>query len=234
MIVLTRRQRWIIGGSAALVMALMSLPLAVVLPLVLPADSGLSARRAEGTPWDGILREANVAGLPLGDTRVGFDVLPLLVGKARMGFAGSRLRGIVEIASGSVGFSRANGIIDLAGRLRPLPLSRITLDQVAVQFRNDLCTSAAGRVRADMAGDIGGLTLPGGMSGTLRCDGGELLVPLVGQSGMERIDVRMSGSGKWRADISVRTTDATLAGKLLSSGFAIGPGGYTVRVSGAL
>lgn len=234
MIVLTRRQRWIIGGSAALVMALMSLPLAVVLPLALPADSGLSARSAEGTPWDGILREANVAGLPLGDTRVGFDVLPLLVGKARMSFAGSMLRGIVEIASGSVGFSRANGVIDLAGRLRPLPLSRVTLDQVAVQFRNDLCTSAAGRVRADMAGDIGGLTLPGGLSGTLRCEGGELLVPLVGQSGMERIDVRMSGSGKWRADISVRTTDATLAGKLLSSGFAIGPGGYTVRVSGAL
>jgi general secretion pathway protein N len=231
---LTVRQRWIIGGSAAAVMSLMSLPLAVVLPLALPADSGLSARRAEGTPWDGVLRDSNVAGLPLGDTRVGFDVLPLLVGQARMGFAGATLRGIVEIASGSVGLSRADGVIDLAGRLRPLPLSRVTLDQVAVQFRNDRCTSATGRVRADIAGDIGGLTLPGGMSGTLRCDGSELLVPLVGQSGMERIDVRMSGSGKWRADVSVRTSDAALANKLLSSGFVTGPGGYTVRVSGAL
>lgn len=231
---LTVRQRWIIGGSAAAVMSLMSLPLAVVLPLALPADSGLSARRAEGTPWDGVLRDANVAGLPLGDTRVGFDVLPLLVGQARMGFAGATLRGIVEIASGSVGLSRADGVIDLAGRLRPLPLSRVTLDQVAVQFRNDRCTSATGRVRADIAGDIGGLSLPGGMSGTLRCDGSELLVPLVGQSGMERIDVRMSGSGKWRADVSVRTSDAALANKLLSSGFVTGPGGYTVRVSGAL
>ena len=234
MTALTRRQGWIVGGSAALVMALVSLPLAVVLPLALPIDSGLSARRAEGTPWDGILRDATVAGLPLGDTRIGFDVLPLLLGQARMGFAGATLRGIVEVSSGSVGLARGNGMIDLAGRLRPLPLSRVTLDQVAVQFRNDRCTSATGRVRADIAGDIGGLTLPGGMSGTLRCDGGELLVPLLGQSGMERIDVRMSGSGIWRADISVRTSDAVLAGKLLSSGFATGPGGYTVRVSGAL
>jgi general secretion pathway protein N len=233
-IALTRRQSWIIGGSTALVMALVSLPLAVVLPLALPDDSGLSARRAEGTPWDGMLREANVAGLPLGDTRVGFDVLPLLMGQARMGFAGATLRGIVELSSGSVGLSRANGMIDLAGRLRPLPLSRVTLDQVAVQFRNDRCTSATGRVRADVAGDIGGLILPGGMSGSLRCDGAELVVPLVGQSGMERIDVRMTGSGKWRAEISVRTSDAVLAGKLLSSGFATGPGGYMLSVSGAL
>ena len=83
MIVLTRRARWIIGISAAAVMAFMSLPLALVLPMVLPADSGLSARRAEGTLWNGVLREANVAGLPLGDTRIGFDMLPLLIGQAR-------------------------------------------------------------------------------------------------------------------------------------------------------
>ncbi len=234
MIVLSRRQRWIVGVSAALVMALMSLPLAVVLPLALPADSGLSARRAEGTPWDGMLRDANVAGIPLGDTRVGFDFFPMLVGQARMGFAGTTLRGIVELSSGEVGLSRATGVIDLAGRLRPLPLARVTLDQADVLFRNDRCIAAAGRVRADLAGDIGGLALPGGMSGTLRCDGADLLVPLVGQSGMERIDAHMSGSGKWRADVSVRTTDAALAAKLLSSGFTTGPGGYTVRVSGAL
>ncbi len=231
---MTRRQRWIIGGSAALVMALISLPLSVVLPLALPADSGLSARRAEGTLWDGTLREASVAGLPLGDTRVAFDWLPLLIGKTRMGFAGATLRGIVEMSSNDVGLSYGAGTIDLSGRLRPLPLSRVRLDQAAVQFRNDRCASAAGRVRADIAGDIGGLSLPGGMSGTVRCDGGELLVPLVGQSGMERIDLRLSGSGKWRADISVRTSDAALTAKLLASGFTTGPGGYTVRVSGAL
>jgi general secretion pathway protein N len=232
--VLTRRARWIIGGSAAVVMALMSLPLAFVLPMALPTDSGVSARRAEGAVWDGVLRDANVAGLPLGDTRVGFDFLPLLVGEARMGFASAALRGIVSLSSGSFGLSRGNGVVDLSGRLRPLPLSRFTLDEVAVAFRNNKCASASGRIRADIASDIGGIALPGGMSGTLRCDRADLIVPLVGQSGMERIDLRVAASGAWRADLSVRTSDPVIAGKLLSSGFSTGPGGYTVRVSGAL
>ncbi len=234
MTTLSRRQRWIIGGSAALVMALVTLPLALAFPLALPADSGVSARRVAGTLWNGTLYEADIAGLPLGDTRVAFDWLPLLVGKARMGFAGTTLRGIVDMSSNEVGLSYGTGTIDLAGRLRPLPLSRVTLDQAAVRFRDDRCASAAGRVRADVAGNIGGLNLPGGMSGTLRCDSGELLVPLVGQSGLERIDLRVTGAGKWRADISVRTSDAALAAKLLASGFTTGPAGYSLRVSGAL
>ncbi len=234
MIVLTRRARWIIGISAAAVMAFMSLPLALVLPMALPADSGLSARRAEGTLWNGMLREANVAGLPLGDTRIGFDMLPLLIGQARMGFASAGLRGILTSSSGSVGLSRGNGVVDLAGRLRPLPVSRFTLDDIAAEFRNDRCVSAKGRVRADVAGDIAGLALPGGLSGTLRCDGADLVVPLAGQSGMERIDLRVAASGKWRADLSVRTSDPAIAGKLISSGFSSGPAGYTVRFSGSL
>lgn len=230
----TRRQRWIVGGSAAAVIALMSLPLAVVLPLVLPADSGVAARAIEGTLWDGTLREADVAGLPLGDTRVAFDVLPLFVGQARMGFAAPALRGILELSSGRMALSTGAGAIDLAGRLRPLPVSRFSFDDLAVDYRDQRCTSAKGRVRADVAGDVAGLTLPGGLSGTARCDGAMLLLPLVGQSGMERIDFRVAASGKWRADLSVQTSDPVLAGKLLSSGFASGPGGYTVRVSGAL
>jgi general secretion pathway protein N len=234
MIVLTRRARWIVGVSAAIVMALVSLPLAVVLPMALPADSGLSARRAEGNVWEGMLRDANIAGLPLGDTRIGFDVLPLLIGQARLGFAAPALRGIVTVSSGDFGLSRGNGVVDLAGRLRPLPLSRFTLDEVAVAFRNNRCASASGRIRADIASDVGGIALPGGMNGTLRCDGADLVVPLVGQSGMERIDLRVAATGSWRADLSVRTNDPAIAGKLLSSGFSSGPGGYTVRVSGAL
>jgi general secretion pathway protein N len=230
----TRRQRWIIGLSAAAVMALLSVPLAVVLPMALPADSGLSARTVEGTLWEGALRQADVAGLPLGDTRVGFDFLPFFVGQARMGFASATLRGILDMSSGSFGLSRGNGTVDLAGRLRPLPLSRFTFDDVAVEYRNGRCVSAKGRVRAEVATDIGGLALPGGMSGTLRCNGADLVVPLAGQSGMERVDLRVAASGNWRADLSVRTSDPVIAGKLLSSGFSSGPAGYTVRVSGAL
>ena len=228
------RVRWIVGVSAAIVMALVSLPLAVVLPMALPADSGIAARKAEGSIWEGILRDVTVAGLPLGDTGIALDVLPLVIGKARLGFASNVLRGIVETSSGRVGLADATGVIDLAGRLRPLPVSRLTLEGVTTEFRDQRCAVARGRVRADVAGDVGGLSLPGGLSGTVRCDGNEIVVPLVGQSGMERIDLRITQNGKWRADLSVRTTDPTIAARLLSSGFSTGPGGYTIRVTGAL
>lgn len=231
---MTRRHCWIVGGSAAVVIALMSLPLSIVLPVALPAESGIAARSAEGSVWRGVLREVNIAGLPVGDTGVALRVLPLLVGEARLGFGAPALRGTLVASSGSVGLLDATGTVDLAGRLRPLPLTRFNLDAVTTEFRDDRCTTARGRVRAEIAGDVGGLMLPGGMSGTVRCDGAYLVLPLVGQSGMERIDLRVAASGKWRADLSIRTTDPTISGRLLSSGFASGPGGYTMRVSGAL
>ena len=231
---MTRRDRWIVGASAAAVMALMSLPLAFVLPMAVPADSGIAARSAEGSVWRGLLREVNIAGLPIGDTRVALRVLPLFVGEARLGFGAPALRGTLVASSGSVGLLDATGTVDLAGRLRPLPLTRFNLDGVTTEFREERCTTARGRVRAEVAGDVGGLMLPGGLSGTVRCDGAYLVLPLVGQSGMERIDLRIAASGKWRADLSIRTTDPAIAGRLLSSGFASGPGGYTIRVSGAL
>lgn len=234
MTALSRRARWMIAVAVALVFAASSLPLALALAVALPADSGVSARRAEGTLWAGTLRQAQVAGLPLGDTNVGFDVLPFLVGQARFGFASNSLRGIVDLSSGAIGLSRGNGVVDLAGRLRPLPLSRLTLDDAVVAFRDNRCVSAKGRVRAEVAGEIGGLALPGGLSGTLRCDGADLAIPLVGQSGMERIDLRLSATGKWRAELSVRTTDPTVTAKLLSAGFSSGPRGFMFRLSGAL
>ena len=138
---MTRRDRWIVGASAAAVMALMSLPLAFVLPMAVPADSGIAARSAEGSVWRGLLREVNIAGLPIGDTRVALRVLPLFVGEARLGFGAPALRGTLVASSGSVGLLDATGTVDLAGRLRPLPLTRFNLDGVTTEFREERCTA---------------------------------------------------------------------------------------------
>jgi general secretion pathway protein N len=231
---MTRARQIGIGVAAAMLFLIALLPLSVALPLVTPPESGLSARRASGTIWSGTLHDARVAGMALGDTRVGLRALPLLVGEAQTWFEAPLLRGII-IASGSgFGMAHGNGAVDVDIRVKPLPLSQLTLDDASVRFTGNRCAGAEGRVRASVTGDIGGLALPGGMSGTLRCDGSALLIPLVGQSGMERLDLRVTGDGKWRAELSVRSTDPAVAAKLVAAGFTPGPGGYAIHLSGAL
>jgi general secretion pathway protein N len=89
-------------------------------------------------------------------------------------------------------------------------------------------------VRATFAGDVGGLSLAQGLSGVARCESGLLLLPLVSQSAMERLNLRIAGDGSYKAELIVRSTDPVLAAKLAASGFASTQAGYVLRLSGTL
>jgi general secretion pathway protein N len=230
----TPRARIGLAGGVGLAFAILLLPLSVALPMAMPRDSGLSAARALGTIWSGTLRDARLAGMPLGDTRVGLLPLALLTGEARLWFEAPTLRGTLFGSRTNFGIANASGPIDVAVRVKPLPLTQVVLDDASARFRDLKCASAEGRVSATVAGDIGGVALPGGMTGTLKCDGGALLVPLVGQSGMERVDLRVTGDGKWRGEIAIRTGDPAVVAKLVAAGFVPGPRGFALRLTGQL
>lgn len=202
--------------------------------MVLPRESGLSARTATGTIWSGVLHDAQLAGLPLGDTRVGLLPLALLTGQARLQFVGVRLRGTLVATPTGFGIAHGIGPVDAGIRVKPLPIAQFVLDDATGQFSGTHCSEATGNVRAVVGGDIGGMTLPGGMTGTLRCDGKMLLLALVGQSGMERLDLRIDGAGKWRAEFAVRAADQATVAKLAAAGFSQGPTGFVIRLTGAL
>ena len=73
---------------------------------------------------------------------------------------------------------------------------------------------------------------PGGaLSGNARCDGGALLLPLVSQSGLARVAVRLSGAGRYRAELLVRG-DEGVRERLLAAGLAPRAGGYGLSVEG--
>lgn len=231
---MTRRVRIALAIVSTLVFVVLLLPLSFALPLILPASSSLSARMAFGTLWSGTLRDARLAGIPLGETYVGLLPLPLMVGEARLRFISPALRGTLVASPGRFGIAHATGPIDIAARLQPLPISQMVLDNARIEFRGRDCVAAEGPVRAVIAGDVGGIVLPGGMTGALRCDGKALLLPLVGQSGLERLDLRITGDGRWRADFSVRSTDPSTAAKLIAAGFKTGPRGLSIRMRGTL
>ncbi|GAA3263359.1 hypothetical protein GCM10020258_28610 [Sphingomonas yabuuchiae] len=71
-------------------------------------------------------------------------------------------------------------------------MTTLALEDVTVRFRDGVCEEAAGRVRATVVGEAGGLPLPPMMMGTARCEAGALLLPMTGQ-GAPRVSTCASG-----------------------------------------
>jgi general secretion pathway protein N len=66
------------------------------------------------------------------------------------------------------------------------------------------------------------------------CDGDALLLPLVSQSGMEKISLRIWRSGRYTAEMRVETADPALSATLGQAGFASIGGGQVLKVEGTL
>ena len=230
---MSRLQTWLALAALALVALVALMPLSVALAMGSASDLGLAARRVEGSVWAGRLRDATIGGVPVGDVRVGLLPIPLLLGRRDIAFAAPALRGTIQL--GAVrGMADTSGTLDPGSAFAPLPPALIDLDMVSVQFAQGRCTRAEGRVRMSFSGSIGGLALPGGMSGLARCASGALALPLVGQSGMEKLLLTIAGDGQWQGRITIRTSDPAQAARLLGAGFATGPGGYRLTVAGRL
>lgn len=228
-------------GRSVFFIATLAFALVALLPLGLAASwfdlggRGLAAREAEGSLWLGALKEAQFGGVALGDVNARLNVLPLLIGRARLSLS----RGGDDAFSGAVSVSRHGfGVDDLSGRLRigalfaPLPIAAFDLDDVSTHFVDGRCDRAAGNVRATLSGEVAGMMLPSGLAGSVRCAEGALLIPLTSQTGMEQANLRIMGDGRWRIDLVVRPADPAAIPRLAAAGFAPGAGGYVRRIDG--
>lgn len=200
---------------------------------------GFAAREVQGSVWFGALKEAQFGTVGLGDLTAGLRGLPLLIGRARIaldrdeGAPADELQGAATITRNSFGFDDLTGRLQLtAGAIGSLPLTQIDLGDVTARFENGLCVEAAGTVRAAVAGDIGGIALPGGLTGTARCDAGALLLAMVSQSSMESFELRLFGDGRYQANVLIRSADATLRDRMVAAGLSATPQGYGLTVNG--
>ena len=55
---------------------------------------------------------------------------------------------------------------------------------------------------------------------------------LPGQSGLEQLNLRIEGDGRWRIELMLHATDPAAQARLAAAGFAPGPGGYVRRIEG--
>lgn len=224
--------------GAMLVIALIALmPLRAAVAIAGLGYYGLSARSVDGPVWFGRLNQARLGDIDLGDVRARLSPIQLVVGRLRLdvaGPAGGGLRGAIGVTRHSVGLDDMTAAVPIGAVFAPLPITRLDLDDVSVRFEDGACTRAEGRVKALIGGAIGGIALPQGMSGTVRCEGRDLLLPLASQAGSEHIDLRIKGDGRYQADFAIQSSDPAVIAPLTAAGFQSTPLGYTLSVEGRL
>ena len=212
-------------------------PLRIALDWLALDERGFAAREAQGSVWLGALSEAQLGVMPLGDLQASLGTFPLLLGRARVDLTrgdAEPFEGAITVSRHSFGIDDMTGRIDSAAALAPLPITSLDLSEVSARFADGLCVSAEGSFKANVAGDVAGLPLTGGLSGNARCQDGALLLPLVGQTGMEALNLRLFEDGRYEVELALRPIDPAMQARLLSLGFVAGTGGaYVLRKRGA-
>lgn len=222
---------------ALLLALIVFLPLRLVLGWLQLDSQGLSARAAPGSVWLGRLSEARFGDAPLGDLSAGLSPVQLLVGRARVDLAGTDetappMKGALGVSRNSFGIDDMSAAIPVGAVFAPLPVETLDLSDVSARFVDGQCDRAEGRVRATLSTDIAGLGFGQGFSGNARCSGGALLLPLQGQSGMERLAITLSDNGSYELDLSVRTADPAIGPRLMLAGFRQIQDGYVFSLKG--
>lgn len=215
------------------------LPMRVAMDWFGLGDRGFAVREVQGSVWFSAVKEAQFGTVGLGDLHAGLRGLPLLIGRARIaldrdqGLAADELRGAATVTRNGFGFDDLTGRLQLAaGAFGALPLTQIDLGDITARFENGLCVEAAGTVRVAVAGNLGGFALPGGFTGTARCDAGALLLAMVSQSSMESLELRLFGDGRYRAAVLIRSADPSLRDRMAAAGLSATAQGYGLTVDG--
>lgn len=211
-------------------------PLRLVLDWLQLDERGFAAREAKGSIWFGGLTEAQFGTVALGDLEAELRTLPLLIGRARVDLrrsdAPDRFKAGATVTRHGFGIEDMTGALDIGSAFAPLPIASLDVSDVSARFVDGQCAAAEGSIRAGMAGEVAGIALPGGLSGNARCDEGALLLPLVSQTGMEALNIRLFEDGRYAIELAVRPVDDAMRDRLITAGFLLTGNGYALRTSG--
>ncbi|WP_397591861.1 type II secretion system protein N [Sphingorhabdus sp.] len=213
--------------------AILFMPLRTII-----AGDGVTARKVDGIIWDGSIRDLRLGKLPVGDVNARLLFGPLFMGRAEILLS----RGDAQFVPGITGsVSRSlNGVsvrnlyatLPVGALLAPFPAENIQFEGVSARFAGGRCMEASGQVRLTLSDTMPGLILQNGMLGQPRCDGAQLLLPLVSQSAMERADIRLSADGSYTVAVMLNGDRGDQAAVLNLAGFRAVAGGYRMVQKG--
>jgi len=228
------KRRFVIASVAAVAAAtILFMPLRMFV-----AGEGVTARKVDGIIWDGSIRDLRLGKLPVGDVNARLLFSSLFMGRAEIllsrgntqfvpGITGSVSRGI-----SGVSVNNLSATLPVGALFAPFPAENIQFEGFSARFAAGKCMDAGGQVRMTLSDIMSGLNLQNGMLGQPRCDGAELLLPLVSQSAMERADIRLSADGSYTVAIMLNADRGDQAATLNVAGFRPVDGGYRLVQKG--
>jgi general secretion pathway protein N len=228
------KRRFAIASVAALAVAvIIFMPLRTII-----AGEGVMARKVDGIIWDGSIRDLRLGKLPVGDVNARLLFVPLFMGRAEIllsrgnaqfvpGISGSVSRGL-----NGVSVNNLSATLPVGTLFAPFPAENIQFEGVSARFAAGRCMEASGQVRLTLSDTMPGLNLQNGMLGQPRCDGAQLLLPLVSQSAMERADIRLSADGSYTVTVMLNGDRGDQAAALNLAGFRSVAGGYRLVQKG--
>ena len=228
------KRRFAIASVAALAVAVI-----IFMPLrTIVAGDGVTARKVDGIIWDGSIRDLRLGKLPVGDVNARLLFVPLFMGRAEIllsrgnaqfvpGISGSVSRGL-----NGVSVNNLSATLPVGTLFAPFPAENIQFEGVSARFAAGRCMEASGQVRLTLSDTMPGLNLQNGMLGQPRCDGAQLLLPLVSQSAMERADIRLSADGSYTVTVMLNGDRGDQATALNLAGFRSVAGGYRLVQKG--
>ena len=213
--------------------AIAFMPLRWVVGVAVPEKSMVTASGADGTIWSGRVYDVQLGQLGIGTLDAGIQPLGLFLGRAGFWFelpatAGlPGFRGTVSKGFGGVSAEGWNGSVPVAEILPGFPAAHLEFDNLSASYSAGKCRTASGSVRLKPEGPLfAALGVDAGLMGRVRCEAGELLLPFASASAMERVELRISADGRYRAAVQLQQPSAEIAPMLSMAGFAPIAGGY--------
>lgn len=236
--------RGVLGAILALLL-LLGVGLAI-LPLRLAfawwAPDGLTAGDVTGSIWAGHARDLRYRAAMLGDVDVALQPMALVQGAlawrlTRGGNAPLLMTLASAMGGGNIRIRGLDGRISLsqdAARALPIGVSvdAIHFQDFSLHYGGNGCQSASGRVQVAPQLPIAAFSLGYGLSGEVACQDGTIRLPLRGQSGLERVDLRIAPDGRYVARLSLAADTPDMARALGALGLAEGADGFGVTYRG--
>lgn len=230
-------RRWIIICAALLLLTalLIFMPLRMII-----AGDAVSARRVDGIIWDGSIRDLRVGQIQVGDVNARLHFLPLLLGRAQIAVSrgdapfAPGISGSVTRRIGGFELDDMTATLPVSTLFAPLPAENIELQDFSTRFIAGRCAEAGGNIRLTLSGTLPGIDVANGLLAKPRCEGGQLLIPFMSQSAMERVTIRIAGDGRFSANVFLEGDRVEQGALLTLAGFRSVAGGYRMVRKGRL